>query len=358
MKNILRLSFFAGIAFIVVLISAVSIINNSRKPVMSSSVVTDAAGSTYRVHIEKDTTYAIVTDADGKIWGVDFDGQTVDLTATRVNLDEHYKQEDIPTQFTGQHVDYNADPNKYMDNQNGGQQNNSDQNSDQQNSAGTPDQNGGQQSNSDQSGVQQNTPDQNGGQQSGLQPYRIQKYQDVIAGGTYLLNVTMIENGVQEDPITMAVKNGNFYVSMSVEDMSAQMIYKADTDTTYMLMDFIKKYCEVPDDMLGEDMDMSQISKGFSVEGLDKTITVTETELNGNKVICESYIDDDGSEFLYYFDNNDMLVRRDKNGPDGSTDIMIFSQMTTEVSDSLFEIPSGYGYLNISWLLKMAGESL
>ena len=342
MKKILRWSFLGGLALIIALISVVSAINNSRKPVVSDTVVTDAAGSTYRVHIEKDTTYAIVTDADGKIWGVDFDGQTVDLTATRVNLDEVYKPSDIPTQFTGQHVDFVADPNQYMDNQQGGNQ--------------TPD-NGQQNGGADIDNGQQGTdPGQDpNSQPTGLQPYRIQKYQDIIGGGTYLINVTMIENGVQEEPITMAVKNGNFYVSMSVDDMAAQMIYRADSGTTYMLMDFIKKYCAVPEDMMGEDMDMSQVSKGFQVEHLDKEITVTETSLNGNPVICESYIADDGSEFLYYFDANDMLVRRDKNGPDGSTDVMIFSQMTTEVDDSLFEIPSGYGYLNISWLLSMAG---
>ncbi len=235
-------------------------------------------------------------------------------------------------------MDFVVDPNQYMDNQQGSNQ--------------TPDSNGQQDDNPDANGGQQgDNPDS---QQNGLAPYRIQKYQDIIGGGTYLLNVTMIENGVQEEPITMAVKNGNFYVSMSVDDMEAQLIYKADTDTTYMLMDFIKKYCEVPKDLMGEEMDMSQISQGFQVENLDKEITVTQTELNGNPVFCESYTADDGSEFLYYFDSNDMLVRRDKNGPDGSTDVMIFSQITTDVSDSLFEIPSGYGYLNISWLLSMA----
>lgn len=337
MKKILRWSFLGGLALVVALISVFTAINNSKKPVVSDTVVTDAAGSTYRVHIEKDTTYAIVTDAEGKIWGVDFDGQTVDLTATRVNLDEVYKAEDIPTQFTGQHVDFAVDPNQYMDN---GQS--SDANSGQQGNATDADN-----SQQDNSGTDN--------QQNGLTPYRIQKYQDIIGGGTYLLNVTMIENGVQEDPITMAVKNGNFYVSMTVEDMSAQMIYRADSGTTYMLMDFIKKYCEVPESMMGEDMDMSQISKGFQVEYLDKEIKAEQTTLNGNPVVCESYIADDGSEFLYYFDSKDMLVRRDKNGPDGSTDVMIFSQITTEVDDSLFEIPSGYGYLNISWLLSMAG---
>ncbi len=335
MKKILQRTFLGVLALIIVSVSiAVAVRNNANKPV-TSSIVTDAAGSTYRVHIEKDTTYAVVTDENGDIWGADFDGNTVDLTGTRVNLNEKYNSEDIPTQFTGEHVDYTVDPNAYLDNPNPKPDN-------------QPQQGGSEnQGNENEGQIPPEVPD------NGLEAYRIQKYQDVITGGTYLMTVTMIENGVQEEPITMAVKNGNVYISMNVDDMSAQMIYKAENDTMYMLLDFIKKYCEVPEDMMGGEMNMAAIATDFNVGKINE-VSVEETELNGNKVICESYIADDGSEFRYYFDQNDMLVRRDKFSPNGNTDMMLFSQLTTDVDDSLFEIPKGYGYLNISWLLSMA----
>lgn len=333
MKKILQRTFLGILALIIVSVAViVAVSNNANKP-ETSSVVTDAAGSTYRVHIEKDTTYAVVTDENGNIWGADFDGNTVDLTGTRVNLNESYSAEDIPTQFTGEHVDYTIDPNDYFD---------------------TPSPQPDNQIQSGDSGAQGNEGNVPSEQpDNGPQAYRIQKYQDIIAGGTYLMTVTMIENGVQEDPITMAVKNGNVYISMNVDDLSAQMIYKAENDTMYMLLDFIKKYCEVPEDMMGGEMDMSAIATDFTVGNINE-VTAEETELNGNKVICESYIADDGSEFRYYFDQNDMLVRRDKFAPNGNTDVMLFSQLSTDVDDSLFEIPKGYGYLNISWLLSMA----
>lgn len=321
MKKILKRVFLGLLCLIVASIAGVWILLSSGGKDIEDRIVTDAAGSTYRVHVEKDTTYAIVTDADGKIWGADFDGDTVGNT--RVPLDDEYSLDDVPTQFTGEHVDQTADISDYMGNVNE-----------------TP---------SSSAGTQEQTTD---AQEDKLQVYRIQKYQNILAGGTYMMNVTMTEDGVADTPVTMAVKNGNLYVGMEMDGMSMKMLYMAQNDTMYMLIDMLKKYCEVPKDMMGEDMDISAMMSDFEIKGLG-VVTATETEINGNKLICESYTDDQGALVSYYFDQNDMLVRRDYLYPNGKSDTTYFSQITTEVDDSYFRIPNGYTYLNISWLLEM-----
>ena len=329
MKKILKRVF---LCLLVVLIAggvALYVLFTSGEKEIQNLIVTDAAGSTYRIHIDEknSTTYALVTDENGKVWGADFDGDTVGNT--RQPLDDIYDAADVPdVKYTGEHMDHTANAEDYMGNI---QQ------------ATQPSQPGNQDTNQ---GTVPNAP--------ALQAYRIQKYQNLFAGGRYLMVVQMVDsNGVAESPATMAVKNGNFYVSTEAEGMTAQMIYMASNDTAYMLIDFMKKYCEVPEDMM-EGLEFSTLMDKFQITDIGD-ITVTEVELNGKKLICESYVANDGDVFNYYFDENDMLVRRDIVKPSGSMETMLCSQITTEVPDSLFEIPKGYSYLNISWLLNMAG---
>lgn len=327
MKKILKRVFICLLCLLIAGGVALYILFTSGEKEIENLIVTDAAGSTYRVHIDEDknTTYALVTDENGKVWGADFDGDTVGNT--RQPLDDIYSAEDLPdVQFTGEHMNHTANADDYM--------------------GGTPHTTPSQPDNQGNSG---NLPEENP-----LGIYRIQKYQELFAGGRYLITVTMIDSaGVAESPAVMAVKNGNFYVSTEAEGMTAQMIYMASNNTVYLLIDFLKKYCEVPEDML-EGMDFSDVSEQLQIKDVGE-ITVSEVELNGKKLICESYVASDGDVFNYYFDYNDMLVRRDIVSPDGKVETMVYSQITTEVPDSYFEIPKGYSYLNISWILQMAG---
>ena len=54
----------------------------------------------------------------------------------------------------------------------------------------------------------------------------------------------------------------------------------------------------------------------------------------------------------YYFDG-DTLVRLDSTGEDGVVASTYITRITTDVPDSTFEIPKGYGYLNLDWLGMM-----
>lgn len=328
MKKILKRVFIGLLCLLIVSGVALYVLFTSGEKEIEALIVTDAAGSTYRVHTDKDkqTTYALVTDADGKVWGADFDGDTVGNT--RQPLDEYYSASDLPeVSYTGQHMDHTANAEDFMG-------------SIPQTTPSQPDNQNNQQT------APEVTP---------LTAYRIQKYQELFAGGRYLMVITMIDSqGNAESPATMAVKNGNFYVSTESDGMTAQMIYLASNDTAYMLIDFMKKYCEVPEDMM-EGLEFSTMVDKFQISDIG-TITVSEADLNGKKLICESYVSSSGDTFNYYFDESDMLVRRDIVSPSGKTETTLWSQITTEVDDSYFEIPKGYSYLNISWLLKMAGE--
>ncbi len=328
MKKILRRVFICTFIALIVCGVALYLFFTSGEKEIPNLIVTDAAGSTYRIHIDedKDTTYALVTDENGKVWGADFDGDTVGNT--RHPLDDIYDAADIPdVKYTGVQMDHTANADDYMGN------------------------------------ITPTTPSQPDNQGDNQQEpvvtppaaYRIQKYQNLFAGGRYLMVITMIDaNGNAESPATMAVKNGNFYVSTESDGMTAQMIYLASNDTAYMLIDFMKKYCEVPEDMM-EGLEFSTMMDKFQINDIG-TITVSEVNVNGKNLICESYISSNGDTFNYYFDESDMLVRRDIISPSGKTETTLWSQITTEVADSYFEIPKGYSYLNISWLLEMAGE--
>lgn len=187
-----------------------------------------------------------------------------------------------------------------------------------------------------------------------LEAYRIKQYHDIIASGTFLMETTMKDEELGDTPITMAVKNGNTYVetSMSAEgiNLDAKVIYIGSTKTTYLVIDNWKKYTKLPAELMGEEdsLDMAGALQDSYAEEDISNIKVSEVELGGKKLILESY-NNGGTTVNYYFDG-DALVRRDDIASDGTVSTTIFTKFTTNVPDTYFEIPKGYGYLNLDWL--------
>ena len=149
------------------------------------------------------------------------------------------------------------------------------------------------------------------------------------------------------------VKNGNMYVDMAMEmegtSINCSMLYLKGKDTMYLIFNDWKKYCKMPQDMMGEDMNMDELMSEMGSEDIGE-ITVSEVEINGEKLILESYVSTyDGTTVNYYF-QDDLLVRRDNIYSDGHVDSTFFAAITTDVPDSYFEIPKGYGYINLSFL--------
>ena len=187
-----------------------------------------------------------------------------------------------------------------------------------------------------------------------LEAFRVKQYHQAISNGTFLMETTMEDPDLGSTPVVMALKNGNTYVetSMSAEGITleAKVIYIKSTNTTYLIIDNWKKYTKLPEDLIGDadSFDMAgTLQESYSEEDLSN-VKVSEVELGGKKVILESY-NSDGTTVNYYFDG-DKLIRRDDVYSDGTVSSTVFTKFTTNVPDSYFEIPSGYGYLNLSWL--------
>ncbi len=308
--------------------------------------VTDSEGMTYTMVADKEgTTYVVVTDKDGNRYAAEYDGTTVGSTVGSIN--DEVSLDDVPTNFTGSHVDVTNDVNKFQGDISTTLPTVTGSNA--ENDTTTP--NHGQ-TNSDVPATKPQKPEDNK-----LKAYRIEKYQQIFKGGTYLMKITTNDESTGDMPVTMAIKNGNMYVEMAMDlegsSMNCSMLYLKGKDTFYLIFNDWKKYCKMPEDMMGEEMNMDEMMSDMGQDDIGE-ITVSQVELNGQKLILESYTSPyDGTTVNYYFDG-DMLVRRDNVYADGHVDSTYFAQLTTDVPDSYFEIPKGYGYINLDWIGLLA----
>lgn len=315
--------------------------------------VTDTQGMTYTMVADKEgSTYVVVTDEDGNRYAAEYDGVTVGSTVGQINGE--VALEDVPTNYDGPHVDVSNDINKFQgeisttvsggENEDATTTTSPDKttaNGDDTTTTKKP-------SKPDDSTTK---PGQNSGK---LEAYRIEKYQKIFESGTYLMKITTNDDSLGDAPVTMAIKNGNMYVDMSVEidsgtSMDCGMLYLKGKDTMYLIFNDFKKYCKMPESMMGEDMDMEAMMSEMAATDIGE-ITVSEVEIGGEKLILESYVSSaDGTTVNYYF-QDDVLVRRDNVYSNGQVDSTFFAVLTTDVPDSYFEIPKGYGYLNLALL--------
>lgn len=350
MKKILQRTFLVlGVFAVVIVVAVVGLTSGGEKP-GTNPIATDAAGTTYYLYEdkEKNTTYAVVTDQDGNRFAAEFDGNTVGSTVANVN--DKVSIEDVPTNFTGEHTEITHNVNDYTGAVNTNPVNTTAPTTtapDKVASTTAPSVNS-----TTTTAPQQATKPTQAPAEQGLKAYRINKYQQLLAGGTYLMEFTDPE--LSELPVIMAVKNGNMYIDTTMEidegspSMNVTMLYLKNSDTFYMLIDEFKKYIKLPEDIMGEDMDMSAMLSEFNVSDVGD-VSVQEVEINGQVLILESYTDSDGTVYNYYFNGED-FVRRDSVYKDGTTESMFISRFTTDVPDSTFDIPEGYGYLNLSWM--------
>ena len=312
--------------------------------------VTDNKGMTYTMVADKEgATYVVVTDDAGNRYAAEFDGTTVGDTVGDINGEVALG--DVPTNYTGAHIDVTNDVNKFQ----------GDVSTTLPSFTGAPDDNTTTTNNSQKPAGDNNedviTTKPNGSNDK-LTAYRIEKYQQIFNSGTYLMKVTTNDESVGDQPVTMAIKNGNMYVEMAMDmegtSMNCSMLYLKGKDTLYLIFNDWKKYCKMPEDMMGEDMDIGAMmdEMGGEVAEIGK-VSVSEVEINGEKLILESYNSKDGTTVNYYFDG-DLLVRRDNVYSDGHVDSTYFAQITTDIPDSYFEIPKNYGYINLDWLGLLA----
>ncbi|MBQ7005622.1 MAG: hypothetical protein IJN68_04245 [Clostridia bacterium] len=315
--------------------------------------VTDAAGTTYYALTNPDgSMMVVVTNENGEQYKAEFDGQTVGSTVAALQAGE--VQGTLPTNYTGPHLDVSATT----------------QNTD---SSTTAPSGGSQPAPSTGTTAPQHTPSQTTtpepSQQAPTQAptqapsqqtgNKIDIYQQVFKSGNFLMKIKDPDLG----NVTMAMKGNKMYLEAAMEGLSLKLIFngdKKDKDnpdgTWYLILDSFQKYSTMPADMLG-DMNVSEITKGFAQQEENLVYTSDVVDVNGALLVRESTTDINGNTVNYYFDG-DVLVKSETISPAGSATSTEFEMITTSVDDSLFQIPSGYGYLNLEWLMKLAGGSV
>lgn len=341
MKKILKGILIAFLAVIVIVGGTAYFIlfHNPEDPDIVSATtqptMVDSSGKSHLVVVDGNgTSYAVVTDAEGNRYAAQYSGNEIGATVGQVN--DQVALSDLPTTpDPNQQINVTNDPSNYMG----------------EVSTTAPTQTAPTEQpvtdvTADTSSSVSETPIED---PNALVPYRIEKYEKIFASGTYLMEITTNDPDLGDTPITMAIKNGNMYVNTTIEGMKCDMILDGRTETMYLLFTDWKKYCKLPEDLMGEDFDMSAMMADFGMENIGD-VSVSTVDINGQQLILESYVSPvDGSTVNYYF-NGDQLVRRDNISKDGVTDSIYVSKFMSDVPDSYFEVPDGYGYLNLSWI--------
>lgn len=353
MKKIIRGIFLGLLAVVVIAGSAGAyyLFGQKGPEIDGKVIVTDSMGNSYLAVVDEKSgeTMVAMTDEEGNVVAAvtDKDGN---IGSTAANLNGVVDKNDLPTNYTGPNIDVNVNGSDYT-----GSIDSTTQSNESTTAVSTTEKESAQSSTTKSSGQTTTTKKES----DELTAYRIEKYQKVFAGGTYLMEFTTNDADLGETPITAAVKNNNIYIKTKIQSMDCKMLYISGSGgkagTTYLIIDDFKKYCKMPEDFMdGEDMNMGNLMGGVEND-IGKKITVSKVATSGKTLICESYKADDGTTVKYYFDD-ETLVRRDNVNKDGTVDSTFISRITTDVPDSLFEIPKNYGYLNLSFLSGLTGS--
>lgn len=179
---------------------------------------------------------------------------------------------------------------------------------------------------------------------------KIEKYRQIFASGNYSMTITSADEGSADIPIEFACKNGNLRMSLEMEGLPAIMIYSAENNTTYILVEFMGKfYTELTEEFMGEELDLSEATKNFEIPA-DAVITEGTGTLDGKTYATETVTTGEKST-VFYFDNYGTLLATESLSDHSVTRL---SNISTDVDDSLFEIPEEYTYMDFSWLMNMA----
>lgn len=334
MKKIIQRIFLGILCAVVVVVSAA--IAKNYKPTVSDAsrpTITDIYGNAYiEVLGEAGEIYAAVTDANGKVWAAEYiDGVVGNTVASLENI---VSPNEIPYVYNGPYINETVLSDDYTGKANEVQTTEA--------SATKPSQNNAPSNQSEPS----TEPAENK-----AKAFLIKKYQKMFADGNYYVELRMDDDKLGDAPIMAAAKNGNIYISTSVDGLSARIIYLADKDTSYVIIDKLRFYSKLTNEILGNDTDMNDLNIATalfeSVPDANR-IDTSDVEIGGKILCCESFIRaSDGATMKYYFDG-ETLVRIDSLLTNGETQSTYVSKITSQVDDSLFKIPSGYLYMDLS----------
>lgn len=345
MKKIIRNIFLGILCVVIIAVSAVAVylFAPERKQESVRPTVTDANGNVYlAAYGESGETYAAVTDAQGNIWAAEYNSDGT-IGKSVASLNDKFSLDEIPKNYNGPAIDETVTGNAYT-----GNASVVETTTEVTTAAPTTQQVSSPNTNE----VTTTVPPVS------QKTYLIEKYQKIFESETYLMEFTTNDEDLGDTPIVAAAKNGNILIETSIEGIKCKMLYIAEKDTTYLILDNWRKYSKVPESLMGDDMNMSDLNmaSSFTTDLSGKKVDVSTVEIGGKSLTCESYTTDKGILMQYYFDG-ETLVRLDSTDKDGNLASTYITRITSEVPDETFEIPSNYSYINLSWLGLVAGDS-
>ena len=185
--------------------------------------------------------------------------------------------------------------------------------------------------------------------------YRTDKYAEMFKSGEFQMTFTTDDETFGKSPVTAAVKDGNMMVAMEMEGMGKmRLLHHAKDNKTYMVMESLKMYTEMTEELMGEDLDISEIIDSFSVETSNAKIKESTEKVDGKTLYCESAKTSDGFTTRYYYDGDD-LVRIETEDGNGGVSVTKISNISGTVDDSTFDIPKGCQKIDLATLSKLMG---
>ncbi len=135
--------------------------------------------------------------------------------------------------------------------------------------------------------------------------------------------------------------------------MAVRIIYA--NNSVKMIMPSLRCYMTVPADEMG-DFDIDELTAALGEIDSDELeyVGTTTEKVDGKNYVCETYNDGVNTN-KYYFDSNDNLKRIEIIDASGNKNVTKVNEFSSNVPDSVFDIPSGYTELTEEQLNALMG---
>lgn len=173
---------------------------------------------------------------------------------------------------------------------------------------------------------------------------------EIFSGENYVMTLqgkTDIGEGEEEEvTMTFATKGENIYIDVNAASQHATIMYR--NGTTYIIS-HDEEACVT---MQGKDEgtfdeDITYISKEDLQELEKQAYKIGKETIDGTEYEYEEFKNDEENiTDRYYFSNNDLKYIKSID-EDGEEELMKIIKLSSEVDDSLFNIPTGYEIMNL-----------
>lgn len=171
-----------------------------------------------------------------------------------------------------------------------------------------------------------------------------------FSGDSYIMTLEGdmdLGEGVENASMTIAMQGENIYMNVDATSGNLTLMYK--DNTTYVISHDDKMYMttEGKNDEVFEEEDGFAFSKEELKEIEEAEYTTGKETINGTEYDYEEYKDEEeGTTERYYFSGNDLAYIKTIN-EDGAEEIMKVVKLSSEVDNTLFEVPTDYQRLEM-----------